>query len=106
MPKIKFVASDNTEIEIDAKNGLSLMVNAVNNNVTGIVAECGGACACATCHIHVEQEWYDKLPEPEDMEKDMLEFATEKQENSRLSCQIKVTDELDGMVVHTPESQY
>ena len=106
MPKIKFIASDGTEREIEAQCGQSLMLNAVNNGVPGIVAECGGACACATCHVHVEADWYGKLPAAEGMEKDMLEFAMEKKETSRLSCQIKVTEELDGLVVHTPASQY
>lgn len=106
MPRIKFIAFDGTETEIDAENGISLMLNAVNNSVPGIVAECGGACACATCHVHVEPPWYNNLPEADSMEKDMLEFATEKKDNSRLSCQINVSDELDGMVIHTPESQY
>jgi 2Fe-2S ferredoxin len=106
MPKIKYIAADGTETVVEAKVGQSVMLTAINNNVPGIVAECGGACSCATCHVHVEPEWYDRLPPPEDMEKDMLEFAMEPDETSRLSCQIKVTEELDGLVVHTPESQY
>ena len=106
MPKITFIDSGGMETVIDAESGLSLMNNAVNHNITGVVAECGGACACATCLVHIEQSWYDKLPSPEDMEKDMLEFAAEKQEYSRLSCQIMVGDELEGLIVHTPVSQY
>lgn len=106
MPRIKFIAFDGAETVIDAESGLSLMNNAVNHGVPGIVAECGGACACATCHVHVAAEWYGKLPAPEGVEIDMLELATERKDNSRLSCQIKITGELDGMVVHTPESQY
>ena len=106
MPKIKFIAADGTETVIDAQCGQSLMQNAVNNGVAGIVAECGGACACATCHVHVESDWHGKLPAAEGMEQDMLEFASEKQETSRLSCQIIVTEELDGLVVYTPASQY
>ncbi|MEJ2759978.1 MAG: 2Fe-2S iron-sulfur cluster-binding protein [Gammaproteobacteria bacterium] len=106
MPKIKYIAADGTETVVEAKVGQSVMLTAINNNVPGIVAECGGACSCATCHVHVEPEWSDRLPPPEDMEKDMLEFAMEPDETSRLSCQIKVTEELDGLVVHTPESQY
>ena len=82
------------------------MLAAVNNNVPGIVAECGGACSCATCHVHVDPDWYDRLPPPQDMEKDMLEFAIDPDETSRLSCQISITEELDGLVVRTPESQY
>jgi len=106
MPKIKYIAFDGEETEVDAGEGLSVMQAAVNNGVNGIVAECGGACSCATCHVHVEQEWFDKLPEAQDMEKEMLDFVTNPQATSRLSCQIKVTAELDGLVVHTPESQY
>jgi len=106
MPKIKYIAADGTETVVEAKVGQSVMLTAINNNVPGIVAECGGACSCATCHVHVDPDWYDRLPPPEDMEKDMLEFALEPDETSRLSCQIKVTEELDGLTVHTPESQY
>ncbi len=106
MPKITYIAFDGTETVIDAKEGMSVMQSAVNNGVAGIVAECGGACSCATCHVHVEQEWFDKLPEAQNMEKEMLDFVMSPQPTSRLSCQIKVTAELDGLVVHTPESQY
>ena len=106
MPKITYIAFDGTETVIDAKEGMSVMQSAVNNGVAGIVAECGGACSCATCHVHVEQEWFDKLPEAQNMEKEMLYFVMSPQPTSRLSCQIKVTAELDGLVVHTPESQY
>ncbi len=106
MPKITYIAFDGTETIVDAKEGMSVMQSAVNNGVAGIVAECGGACSCATCHVHVEQEWFDKLPEAQNMEKEMLDFVMSPQPTSRLSCQIKVTAELDGLVVHTPESQY
>lgn len=106
MPKITYIAADGTESVVEAKVGQSVMLTAINNNVPGIVAECGGACSCATCHVHVDPAWYDKLTPPEDMEKDMLEFAMDPDETSRLSCQIKVTEELDGLVVRTPESQY
>ncbi len=106
MPKITYIAFDGTETVIDAKEGMSVMQSAVNNGVAGIIAECGGACSCATCHVHVEQEWFDKLPEAQNMEKEMLDFVMSPQPTSRLSCQIKVTAELDGLVVHTPESQY
>ena len=106
MPKITYIAADGTESVVEAKIGQSVMLTAINNNVPGIVAECGGACSCATCHVHVDPAWYEKLPAPEDMEKDMLEFAMDPDETSRLSCQIKVTEELDGLVVRTPESQY
>ena len=106
MPKITYIAFDGTETVVDAKEGMSVMQTAVNNGVDGIVAECGGACSCATCHVHVEEKWFDKLPEAQNMEKEMLDFVMSPQPTSRLSCQIKVTAELDGLVVHTPESQY
>ena len=106
MPKITYIAFDGKETIVDAKEGMSVMQTAVNNGVDGIVAECGGACSCATCHVQVEEEWFDKLPEAQNMEKEMLDFVMSPQPTSRLSCQIKVTAELDGLVVHTPESQY
>ena len=106
MPKITYIAFDGTETTVEAKEGISVMQNAVNNGVPGIVAECGGACSCATCHIQVQQEWFDKLPPAHNMETEMLEFAMGPQPASRLSCQIIVTPELDGLIVHTPESQY
>jgi 2Fe-2S ferredoxin len=106
MAKITFISPDGTENEIEAQNDISVMVNAVNNGIEGIIAECGGACSCATCHVIVDPAWYDKLPAPENMEKDMLEFAAEPSETSRLSCQIKVSDDLDGLVVRVPSAQY
>lgn len=106
MPRIIYIAADGTRSEVEGKIGESVMLTAVNNNVPGIVAECGGACSCATCHVHVDPDWYGKLPEPDDMEKDMLEFAMDPDETSRLSCQISITEELDGLTVRTPESQY
>ena len=81
------------------------MENAIKNSVPGIEAECGGACACATCHVYVDEEWREKVGEPDVMEEDMLDFAWEMAPSSRLSCQIKVTDELDGLVVRVPEKQ-
>ena len=106
MPRVTFIAADGTRKEVEAASGLSLMQAAVNNGVTGIVAECGGACSCATCHVHVESGWFGKLPAAEGMEKEMLEFVMEPQPTSRLSCQIKLSDDMDGLVVHTPNSQY
>lgn len=106
MPKVTFIAADGTRTDVEAANGLTLMQAAVNNGIPGIVAECGGACSCATCHVHVAKEWYDRLPAPEGMEKEMIEFVMEPQPTSRLSCQIKLNDTLDGLVVHTPKSQY
>ena len=106
MPKITYIAFDGEETTVTAKEGMSVMQTAVNNGVDGIVAECGGACSCATCHVFVDPEWFDKLPEAQTMEKEMLDFVMNPQPNSRLSCQIKLTPELDGLIVCTPESQY
>jgi len=106
MARITFISADGTRTEINAVNGTSLMVAAVNNGIKGIVAECGGACSCATCHVIVDQEWYKKLTPAAQLEKDMLEFAAEPAETGRLSCQIPVTDELDGLVVTVPSAQY
>jgi 2Fe-2S ferredoxin len=108
MANIKFIAHDGTETEIvvDAAEQLSLMQAAVNNGVPGIDAECGGALSCATCHVHFDHDWYDKLPAAAAMERDMLEFVIDPRDTSRLCCQIKVTEQLDGIVVYTPESQY
>jgi len=106
MAQIKFIVSDGSETQIEAENDVSLMLAAVNNGIPGIVAECGGACSCATCHVIVDPDWYDRLPEPEGFEKDMIEFVAQPQPTSRLSCQINVNEELDGLVVRIPESQY
>jgi len=106
MAKITFITADGSQTEVAGKNGDSVMVTAVNNGIEGIIAECGGAASCATCHVIVTPEWYAKLPEPQSIEKDMLEFAAERTDTSRLSCQIKVSDEIDGLVVTVPASQY
>jgi len=106
MARITFIAVDGVTTQVEAANGLSVMQAAVNNGVPGIVAECGGACSCATCHVHVDPDWYGRLPAPQDMERDMLEFVIEPRDTSRLSCQLKVTDDLDGLIVRTPSSQY
>ena len=105
MPKVTFIEFDGTAHEVDAKVGQSLMRAAVDNGVPGIDADCGGACACATCHVYVDEEWTGVVGEPEPMEEDMLDFAYDVRPNSRLSCQIKVGDELDGLVVTVPERQ-
>lgn len=105
MTKITILAFDGTRYDIDAENGSTVMENAIRNSVPGIEAECGGACACATCHVYVDDAWTALTGEPEAMEEDMLDFAFDVRPNSRLSCQIKVTDELDGLVVTTPEQQ-
>ncbi len=105
MAKIKYIAFDGSETEVEANGCLSVMSVAIDNGVPGIVAECHGACCCATCHVYVDPGWYTKLPDPTDHELDMLEFAFDPRETSRLGCQIKITDELDGLIVHTPELQ-
>ena len=105
MTKITIVAFDGTRYDIDAENGSTVMENAVRNSVPGIEAECGGACACATCHVYVDEDWTDTVGAPSPMEEDMLDFAFDVRPNSRLSCQIKVCDELDGLVVNVPERQ-
>lgn len=105
MAKITYVTNDGNRIEVEAPNGSTVMENAIRNAVPGIEAECGGACACATCHVYVDDAWKDVVGEPEAMEEDMLDFAYDVRPTSRLSCQIKVRDELDGLVVHIPERQ-
>ena len=105
MAKITYIQFDGTENVIDVKPGLTVMEGAVKNNVRGIDADCGGACACATCHVFVDEAWVAKTGEKSAMEESMLDFAENVEPNSRLSCQIKVSDELDGLVVSTPERQ-
>ena len=105
MPKITFIEHNGTEHVVDAEEGASVMESAVNNTVPGIDADCGGACACATCHVYVDEAWKDKVGNPEAMEESMLDFAYEPKENSRLSCQITVTAALNGLVVRLPEFQ-
>ena len=106
MPKIKYVEHIGKEHEVEVPVGLSVMEGAVKNLVPGIDADCGGACACATCHVYVDEAWLSKLDPKSDMEETMLDFAQELQPNSRLSCQIKVTPALDGLTVRTPKSQH
>ena len=106
MARITYIEHDGTEHPIDVKPGLSVMEGAVKHNVPGIDADCGGACACATCHVYVDEAWRAKTGTPSAMEESMLDFAENVEPNSRLSCQIKVTDELDGLVVRMPESQH
>jgi 2Fe-2S ferredoxin len=105
MPKITYIEHGGTPHTVDVPVGLTVMEGAVNNNIPGIDADCGGACACSTCHVYVDPAWIGKLPEREDMEVDMLDFAFEPNERSRLTCQVKVTPELDGLVVQMPEKQ-
>lgn len=106
MAKIVFVEHDGTEHAVEAKDGASVMLAAVNNGVPGIDADCGGACSCATCHVYVNEEWLAKVGEVTPIEEAMLSLSSDRKENSRLSCQIEVSDELDGLVVHTPEFQF
>jgi 2Fe-2S ferredoxin len=105
MPKITYIEHDGTSRTVDAEVGATVMETAIRNSVPGIVAECGGACSCATCHVHVDEAWSEKVGPPSAMEEDMLDFAFDVKPTSRLSCQIKVTDELDGLVVRTPSQQ-
>ena len=106
MAKITYIEHNGTEHAIDVKTGLTVMEGAVKNNIPGIDADCGGACACATCHVYVDEAWREKTGTASAMEESMLDFAENVQENSRLSCQIKVTDALDGLKVTMPESQH
>ena len=105
MAKITYIEHNGKNHTIDVTNGLSVMEGAVQNNIPGIDADCGGSMACATCHVYVKEEWFNKLPKKEDGEEDMLDMAFEPKKNSRLSCQIIVSDELDGLEVTTPEKQ-
>ena len=105
MPKITYIDSTGNQKTIDVANGLSVMEGAVQNNVPGIDADCGGGMACATCHVYVKEEWFNKLPKAEDAEQDMIDTAFEPKKNSRLSCQLIVSDELEGLVVTTPSKQ-
>lgn len=105
MPTITFIAADGERHDVAAELGHSVMEAATHNGVPGIDADCGGACACATCHVIVAEEWFDRLPAPAETEAAMLEFAVDPQPTSRLSCQLKVSEALDGLVVHTPVSQ-
>ena len=105
MTRLTFIANDGTRFEVEAENGSTVMENAIRNAVPGIEAECGGACACATCHVYVDEASTGIVGEPEPMEEDMLDFAYDVRPSSRLSCQIKVRTELDGLVVQVPERQ-
>lgn len=105
MTKITYVDVQGKARTVEASDGSTVMENAVKNGIPGIEAECGGACACATCHVYVDEAWKDRVGEPASMEEDMLDFAFDVRPTSRLSCQIKVKPELDGLVVHTPAKQ-
>jgi ferredoxin, 2Fe-2S len=105
MVKITYIDSAGTSRTVEGEVGATVMETAIRNGVPGIEAECGGACACSTCHVYIDEAWREKTGEPSPMEEDMLDFAYEVRPNSRLSCQIRVTDDLDGLVVTTPERQ-
>ena len=105
MAKITYIDKDKNSKTIEVENGLTVMEGAIQNNIPGIDADCGGSMACATCHVYVEEKWLDKLPKVEEGEVDMIDMAFEPKKNSRLSCQLIVTDEMDGLEVTTPEKQ-
>ena len=105
MPTIIYVTPDGERHEVVVENGYSVMEGAINNNIEGIVAECGGACACATCHSYIDEAWLARLPPMEDMEDSMLDAAFDRRANSRLTCQIEVSDELDGLIVYVAENE-
>ena len=105
MAKITYVEHSGTEHVVEVSNGLTVMEGARDNGIPGIEADCGGACACSTCHVYIDPAWADKLPAKDGMEEDMLDFAYAPNETSRLTCQLKVTDALDGLRVQMPEKQ-
>ena len=105
MAKITYKDAKGNSKTIEVDNGLTVMEGAIQNEITGIDADCGGSMACATCHVYVDEKWFDKIPKAEDAEVDMIDMAFEPKKNSRLSCQIIVSDELDGLKVTTPEKQ-
>ena len=105
MPKITYIEHNGKSHTLEVANGLTVMEGAVQNNIPGIDADCGGSCACATCHVYVDEKWFDKLPKKEISEEDMLDMAFEPQKFSRLSCQLTVSDALDGLVVNMPSKQ-
>ena len=105
MPKITYKDFRGDTKTIEVENGLTVMEGAIQNEIPGIDADCGGSMACATCHVYVKEEWFNKLPKKEDGEEDMLDMAFEPKKNSRLSCQLIVSDQLDGLLVNLPEKQ-
>ena len=105
MPKITYISHEGKKNTVEVKSGLSVMEGAIQNNVEGIDADCGGSMACATCHVYVPEKWFDKLEKPQDAEQDMIDMAYEPKKNSRLSCQIIVSPEIDGIEINTPLKQ-
>ena len=106
MPIVTFIQADGNSQEVNAEIGNSLMQAAVDNMVEGILAECGGSCSCATCHCYIEKSWVDKVVPASEMEKGLLDCVTDPEDNSRLSCQVIITDAHDGLMVHLPVSQF
>ena len=105
MPKITYKDKDGNSKTIEVEKGLTVMEGAIQSDIPGIDADCGGSMACSTCHVYVEEKWFDKIPKAEAAEVDMIDMAYEPKKNSRLSCQLIVTNELDGLIVTTPEKQ-
>ena len=105
MPKITYIDQKGNTQTVNVDNGLTVMEGAIQNNIPGIDADCGGSMACATCHVYVQESWLNKLPSAEEAEKDMIDMAYDPKKNSRLSCQIIVSDEIEGLIVTTPEKQ-
>ena len=105
MPKITYIEHNGKSHTLEVANGLTVMEGAVQNNIPGIDADCGGSCACATCHVYVDEKWFNKLPNKESAEEDMLDMASEPKPLSRLACQLTISDDLDGMVVNMPSKQ-
>ena len=105
MPKVTYIEYNGKQHEVEVEKGLSIMEGAIQNGIPGIDGDCGGACACATCHVYVKEEWLDKLVDQNESEKDMLDFAFETKSNSRLSCQLMLDDKHNGIVVNLPEKQ-
>ena len=106
MPVVTFITHDGESREVKVEVGTTIMQAAVDNGIDAIVAECGGSCSCATCHCYIDEAWFEKAGSPGDIEKDMIDCALDPAETSRLSCQVTITDELDGLVVRLPESQF
>lgn len=106
MGKVTYIQPDGTKNQVELENGATVMEGAVQNGVAGIDADCGGACACATCHVYIDSAWTDKTGKPNDMEEGMLDFASEVKDESRLSCQITMSDDIDGIVVYLPQKQF
>ena len=105
MAKITYIEHNGTNHTVDVQNGLTVMEGAVQNNIPGIDADCGGSMACATCHVYVKEDWFNRIPKKENGEEDMIDMAYEPNKFSRLSCQITVSDEIDGLVVQLPKKQ-